>query len=230
MFNYGQEKVAPGSNWVDNNRYWLGLKAKLEILKNYLNEKVQVRPNQPIKVSTLQIASKKKAGTDSDTKKITYVHRSQMEKEKFIEFLIRTIIGSSSSQEAGRLRTYYNGHDVHILGIYNHQKRKEDCKKAHQNGHHLPQFYNQIAITCDKASNFSVISPQLKGGTKTLSFYNFLCRLPPRYPWLVKPGHRKMDQIRFLKNLDIILSRSHILEIFLILFEISGRMNPVFAM
>ena len=42
----------------------------------------------------------------------------------------------------------------------------------------------EILVACDKASNFNVEPSQLKGTTKSLTFYTCLVRLPVRYlPW-----------------------------------------------
>ena len=105
-------KKSRGFVWIDKNKDWLEFRDKMDQLRDYIEEKLAA---EEINVATLQIAEKTKTaedGTEKATKKITYIKKSTMPREQYINFVIRLIIGCSSTTQAGILKDLYNGHCV----------------------------------------------------------------------------------------------------------------------
>ena len=137
---------------------------KMKLIYRYLKQRV---PDRNYHVQTLQKHEGKK--------KISYHHCSDMDQALVIRYLMRLLIGSASTQSAGKMKSEFNNHVVFVNGYFLHLKRKQDSKSAHENGLHLPTD-RQIKITLDKASSFRLVSDQVKGTVKGFSFMTFMVR------------------------------------------------------
>ena len=134
---------------------------KMKSLWNFLRSKTEKKIYTP---KTLQVHKDKKRGS--------YIHTSRMSQKRFLNYIMRLVIGSSSTDEAGSLKKDFKMHSVFVTGWYLHHLRKKDSIAAHTREIHVPAAgTKQIVVTMDKASNFSLIHEQIKGTTKCLTFF-----------------------------------------------------------